>query len=270
MMTNTNAMENEGRVIVNEFLNSIKGRLHKVHNVEEAINDADEAKVNVLGAFGDLINKYDALGIRKLSRMYRECIENATVDGRTSLFMLGKSLDICTDKMIAELEEDVQFCIKEGYDPKNALTMLAQVRCLKNDGKGHSVPGALVRSLLYIVQTTINKVSKWLGLQAEGTIWGALGKALKCFGGILKVGLRITRTVIKGIACYAVAGATKLGQLFMRAFYVCVGTISTWKSNRNHDIEDDFDDYDEEAVSAAADELYAQFVEDGSFEPFEA
>lgn len=256
---NTNTMnikelENEGRRAVQAFMAGIKVKLHRTHTAEEAINDGDQARTTVLGKLNELINTYDALGIHKLTCAYRECIEKATVNNKTSLLMLGRALDVATDDAIADLEEDVQYCLENDIPATNAIKALATVRCLKTEGHGFSVPGALVRVLLYVVQATVNKVSKWLGLQAEGTIWCALGKALKCFAGILRIGVTIVRKVVKGVACYAVAGATKLGQMFMRAFYICVGALATWAAGRNGKVDQD--------VEAAADELFEEYMQD--------
>lgn len=265
---NTSETIETGKAAVAAFMAGMKAKLNKAHTVEEAVNDADAARVNAFGRLNDLLNTYDSLGLHKAVRIWRECIENSTVNNKTSLLMLGRALDIATDKVIADIESDVQFCIDEGLSTKNALESLAAVRCLKNNGNGHSVWGALVRCLLYIIQATINKVSRWLGLQSEGTLWCALGKAIKCFAGLVKVGVKITYKVGKTAACYIVSGATKLGQLFMSAFYLCVGAIVTWKANRGQDIEE-FDDFDEEAAEAAAEELFQNWQDGGDFEAFE-
>lgn len=256
-MTNNvriNEMEAAGRKAVQNFISGIKVKLHKTGTIEDAVNDGDQTRTTILGKFNELINTYDALGLHKVTRAYRECIEKATVNDKTSLLMLGKALDAATDQAIADLESDVRYCIDHDVPPMNAIKALGAVRCLKNGSNGHSVPGALVRALLYVVQATVSKISKWLGSHTESTIWNALGKALKCFAGLLKVGVTIVRKVVKGAACYIVAGATKIGQLFMRAFYICIGVLSTWISNKDKDIGT--------RTEAAAEELFEEFFAD--------
>lgn len=251
---NAAAREAEGKRLVNEFISGIKVKLGKAHTVEEAVQQGDEARTSILGRLDEMLNGFDKLGIRMAKAEFMVCLEKCTVNNKTDVLKLGRALDMALCRIEASIEEDVQECIKNGYEPKVAMEKLAVIRCAKNNGTGHSVGGALARALLYVAQATINKVSKWLGLQAEGTIWGALGKALKCMAGLAKVGIAITKRVVQGVVCYAAAGATKLAQLFMKAFYFCVGSISEWNYNRKSNVD--------ARAEAAADELYDDMFSD--------
>lgn len=207
--------------------------------VDDYVKKVDNNLNVVKGAFGQALDFIDKqLGYTVLKQNILSILESGKdIQNPEKWGVMAKT---CRSKV-----DDFIYKVEVLGDPDKAQKLKEFCGIIK----GEDIFTRFFSTIKWIAKKVARKLRKWLRMDDEKSVVGAIARSIAGFAGLIKAGLQIVWSATGFIASFIVAGAIQVASWIVNAIKDLVSKVKDWSSKKDKPIspeDEELEDDDEE------------------------